>query len=126
WLGLGAWAHFQHVVAQLRDAARIAGGATLVEEPHRTQRGIGREALIDQRGEWIQLLRAPGRSSRRDRIDLAIELPGRDPVMNGPKADAELLGDVGLVQTQVAFPRFGRHGVYAAFVSSCCAACRSS
>ncbi|MDB4909138.1 MAG: hypothetical protein JWO05_3922 [Gemmatimonadetes bacterium] len=92
-LGLRPGPDAGDIVTHLGDPARVAGGADLLEQPHRGELGVGRQPGRDDPGKGIEL-RGPRRIlARRRGLDVAPELAGRDPVMHHAAADAEALGN---------------------------------
>ena len=95
-LRLGSRSHAGHVLAHLRHATRIAGRADFAEEPHCRQLGIGREARGDDRFIGRELRRTGRVVPRRRGVEIARQLPRRNPVMHNAAAHAEALSDGGL------------------------------
>ena len=84
------------VVAQLRDAAGVAGRRHFGQEADRRERRVRREALLDDGLERVELGRPRRRPPRRRRIEITRKLAGGDPVVNDAAAHPEPLGNGGL------------------------------
>ena len=97
----GARAHAGDVLAHLGDAARVACGADLIVEPHCRELGVRRQSGGDDPGERIELSGSYRILSWWRRLEIARELPGRDPVVHHAAADAETLGDGRLRQAVI-------------------------
>jgi hypothetical protein len=80
------------VVAQLRDAAGVAGRGYFGHEADRRERRVRREALLDDGLERVELGRPRRRPPRRRRIEIARQRAGGDPVVNDGAAHAEAAG----------------------------------
>jgi hypothetical protein len=100
-LRLGSRAHARHVVADLGNPSRVAGGADLVVESDGGELGVGRQARPDDPGEGIELRGSRWILSRGRGVDVPLELAGRDPVVHDAAADAEALGDGRLRQAVI-------------------------
>ena len=85
---------------ELRQAARVAGGAALLEQPHSGELRIRREARRNDRLVRLELRRGwracPWWWRHRQ---IALELSGRDQMIHEPTTDPEALGDRRLFQT---------------------------
>src|SRR5438105_3356263 len=82
------------VVAELRDAAGVPGGAALRQQPDATQSWKGGESLEDDRLEGIQLGAGPGARAiaGANALDGLVEEPGLDPAVHRRSADAGTTG----------------------------------
>ena len=77
-----------HIIAEARHAPDIPGGPTLGEQSLRGEGGIRPQSLVNERLKRIQSLGTRrGRPDHR-RLDDPHQLPGRNPVMDCPRADA--------------------------------------
>ncbi len=80
--------HAGHVIPETGYAPDVACRPTLGEQPLGRQRRVRLESLEDQRLERVEALRPwRGRAGHR-RLDHPRQLPGRDPVMDRPRANA--------------------------------------
>lgn len=100
-LGLRTGTHPGHVVAELRDPTRVARGADLLEEPDAAELRIRREAGADDRLVGGQAGGPSDPDAAAAPRQIAVHLPGRDPVVDEAPADAQLPGNGGFGQALV-------------------------
>jgi hypothetical protein len=85
---------------QLRVAARVAGGADLVEQPHRRQLGIGGEPGLNNRFVGVELRRdgRPRPIADGHGVQISIEIARPNPAVNRVAAEAQPASQRGLTR----------------------------
>jgi len=100
-LWLGTRAHLRDVVAELGDPAGVPRGADLLEEPHGAELRVSPQAGGDDGVVGLELRGACRANARAAPGQIALQLPGRDPVIHAAAAHAQLTGNRGFGQTLV-------------------------